>query len=236
MADPNGYYEMMKKENKITKSAEKKSVEEVLKTRVVDGQAELLVKRQGYTKKKKEKREQLNLSESSSCSSAGSDTTTDSEDQEQSQLNAKRYESVNAIQGKHVTFAKDISQSFTVQEQKLDKKISPRTESLRRRKSMHADRCAGGVADEAPATKKRRVSQELMPFLFDARPSEHTQFGLNRGLQLEKILSSFKIASEIFCVVKWKRLGTLDSVPARSLYDLFPQVLINYFQQLEHKC
>lgn len=60
--------------------------------------------------------------------------------------------------------------------------------------------------------------------------------GIERGLVLEKILKSFKMRGETFLIVKWKGLSVLDAVLLNGLTELYPHIVIEYFEKLEMRC
>lgn len=67
---------------------------------------------------------------------------------------------------------------------------------------------------------------------YDLRMPEKPQ-GLERGLTLEKIVKAFKIKGETFLVTKWKNCSMLDIVPSSRLVELYPHVMIQYYEKLE---
>lgn len=60
--------------------------------------------------------------------------------------------------------------------------------------------------------------------------------GIERGLVLEKILSSFKMRGETFLIVKWKGLSVHDAVLLNGLTELYPYIVIEYFEKLQMRC
>ncbi|KRG04985.1 verprolin [Drosophila mojavensis] len=60
--------------------------------------------------------------------------------------------------------------------------------------------------------------------------------GLQRGLTLEKILKVFKMRGETYLVVKWKTLTTPDAVSLCSIIDMYPHLVIEYFEKLQLRC
>ncbi|KAL7736358.1 hypothetical protein ACLKA6_014828 [Drosophila palustris] len=67
---------------------------------------------------------------------------------------------------------------------------------------------------------------------YDLRVPDKPQ-GIERGLTLERIVKAFNLRGEVFMVTKWKNCGTLDIVPASRLTELYPHVMIQYYEKLE---
>ncbi|XP_064543201.1 chromo domain-containing protein rhino-like [Drosophila montana] len=57
--------------------------------------------------------------------------------------------------------------------------------------------------------------------------------GIERGLALEKILKSFKMRGETYLVVKWKTVSALDAVLLSGVIELYPHIVIEYFEKLQ---
>ncbi|EDW61050.1 putative uncharacterized protein DDB_G0290989 [Drosophila virilis] len=57
--------------------------------------------------------------------------------------------------------------------------------------------------------------------------------GIERGLALEKILKSFKMRGETYLVVKWKAVSVLDAVLLSGVIELYPHIVIEYFEKLQ---
>ncbi|XP_030245464.1 uncharacterized protein LOC115564854 [Drosophila navojoa] len=57
--------------------------------------------------------------------------------------------------------------------------------------------------------------------------------GLQRGLPLEKIVKVFKMRKEVYMMVKWKTVSSLDAVPINALSELYPHVVLEFFEQLD---
>lgn len=60
--------------------------------------------------------------------------------------------------------------------------------------------------------------------------------GIERGLALEKILKSFKMRGETYLVVKWKAISVLDAVSLSGVIELYPHIVIEYFEKLQLRC
>lgn len=57
--------------------------------------------------------------------------------------------------------------------------------------------------------------------------------GIERGLALEKILKSFKMRGETYLVVKWKAVSVVDAVLLSGVIELYPHIVIEYFEKLQ---
>lgn len=60
--------------------------------------------------------------------------------------------------------------------------------------------------------------------------------GIDRGLVLDKIFKSFQTRGETFLIVKWKGLFVLDAVLLNRLTELYPHIVIEYFEKLDMRC
>nr|XP_016936643.2 uncharacterized protein LOC108014933 [Drosophila suzukii] len=60
-------------------------------------------------------------------------------------------------------------------------------------------------------------------------------FGLDRGLEMEKVEHSFKILDFHFLFVTWKGCPEMDTVTLPSVRYLYPQLVIDYLETLKRK-
>lgn len=63
-----------------------------------------------------------------------------------------------------------------------------------------------------------------------------TPQGIERGLVLEKIYKSYRMDNDTFLIVKWKDCTMLDAVLLTRLIELYPHLVIEYFETLEMRC
>lgn len=63
-----------------------------------------------------------------------------------------------------------------------------------------------------------------------------TPQGIERGLVLETIYKSYKMFNDTFLIVKWKDCSLLDAVLLTRLIELYPHLVIEYFETLEMRC
>ncbi|XP_016949374.1 uncharacterized protein LOC108024107 [Drosophila biarmipes] len=60
-------------------------------------------------------------------------------------------------------------------------------------------------------------------------------FGLERGLEMEKVQHSFKVRGLLFLFVTWKGCSEMDTVTLPSVRYLYPQLIIDYLETLKRK-
>ncbi|KAH8238299.1 hypothetical protein KR032_002894 [Drosophila birchii] len=58
-------------------------------------------------------------------------------------------------------------------------------------------------------------------------------FGLARGLELDKVVHSFRVGDITIMFVKWKGYSGTDAVPLENLKDLYPDKVLEYFENME---
>nr|AAY34023.1 rhino [Drosophila simulans] len=104
--------------------------------------------------------------------------------------------------------------------------------------AMHRDVQKESITSHAPklqeVKKKLKTSQrgkrlETYP---DWRMPETTEpFGLDRGLELDKVLHCYQM-KELFLFVTWKGCSSIDAVPMKYIREAYPLQVIEFFQSL----
>ncbi|KAH8402225.1 hypothetical protein KR009_010496, partial [Drosophila setifemur] len=64
-------------------------------------------------------------------------------------------------------------------------------------------------------------------------PPRKTPFGVDRGLELDKVCHSFKVREQLFLFVKWKGCTAMDAVRLEEIKDAYPMPIIKYFEGMK---
>lgn len=83
---------------------------------------------------------------------------------------------------------------------------------------------------------RRSVEAASRGYWNDALRLPNTPQGIERGLALERIYKSYRIQNETFLIVKWKDCSMVDAVLLTRLIELYPHLVIEYFETLEMRC